>query len=268
MGAVMDRALGPTFASAEQISYHGIGGGAYGLARLLASKRLRADVFISITSGPIRTLERAHLVRTIAPIASTQMVIAYTPKSRFAKALKLAASRKLAWWRVLETPGLRFGRTDPATDPQGQAIIFTAELAANVYHQPDLVARILGASRNPAEIFTEASLLSRLQSGEIDAASGYASAVRSLHLPYITLPATINLSDPSLAAEYAHATLHIDVRGERKTLHPQPLVFYAVVLTNARHPRLAQTFLAFLRSKEGRALLSTYGYQPPNGMAV
>lgn len=268
MGAVMDRALGPSFADKARISYQGIGGGAYGLARLLAAHRLRADVFISITPGPIHTLERAGLVRTFVPIASTQMVIAYSPKSRFAPQFKLAAAGKLAWWRVLETRGLRFGRTDPATDPQGQSIIFTIELAAKAYHQPDLVSRILGTPRNPAELFTEASLLSRLQSGEIDAASGYLSAVRSLHLPYITLPLSINLGDPSLAAQYARATLNIVARGKIKALHPQPLVFYAAVLTNARHPRLAKTFLTFLLSKKGQAQLFTYGYEAPDGIAI
>jgi len=187
MGVVMDRYLGPAFAQAEGIDYQGIGQGAYGLARLLAAKALRADVFVSITPGPIVVLQQAGLIDRAVPIASTQMVIAYSPRSRFAPMLRAAAQGRRPWWQVLQTPGLRFGRTDPAVDPQGQNIIFTMLLAERFYHQSDLVQRILGSVQNPAQIFTEPSLLSRLQAGQLDAASSYRSAAISHHLPYTPL---------------------------------------------------------------------------------
>ncbi len=262
MGVVMDRHLGPAFAQAAGIDYQGIGQGAYGLARLLAAKALRTDVFVSITPGPIAVLQQAGLVDRAVPIASTQMVIAYSPRSRFAPALRAAAQGRRPWWRVLETPGLRFGRTDPATDPQGQNIVFTLLLAERFYHQPDMVRRILGAVRNPAQIFTEPSLLSRLQAGQLDAASGYRSAAISHHLPYIPLPDAINLSDP---ARLADPGVQLPLRlpdGRPETLHPQPLVFYAAVLKNAAQPRLAQKFVAYLLSARGQALLHAQGYGP------
>jgi len=265
MGAVMDRGLGPRFALSAHLDYQGIGAGAYGLARLIAAGRLQADLFISITPGPIRILQRAGIVARAVPIARTQMVIAYSPKSRFAAQFRSAARGGTAWWRVLETPGLRFGRTDPATDPQGQSIIFTMLLAQQYYHQPDLSKRVLGTERNPAQIFTEASLLSRLESGEIDAASGYESAVRSLHLPYIVLPPQIDLGDPAYARAYDRATIRSTVHGTSRTLHPQPLVFYAAVLKNAADPKAARAFVAFVLSPEGQKLLRTFGYQRPLG---
>ena len=265
MGAVMDRALGPQFARSAGVGYQGIGAGAYGLAHLLASGRLQADLFISITPGPIRILQRAGLVSHAFPIARTQMVIAYSPKSRFARELGAAARGSIAWWRVLEMPGLRFGRTDPATDPQGQSILFTMQLAASYYRQPDLAKRILGSARNPAQIFTEASLLSRLESGEIDASSGYESAVRSLHLPFIGLPPEIDLGDPAFAGRYERATIRTKMHGKMETIHPQPLVFYAAVLKNAADPEAARAFIAFARSPRGLAILRKFGYQRPLG---
>ena len=262
MGVVMDRHLGPAFARAEGIDYQGIGQGAYGLARLLAAKALRADVFVSITPGPIAVLQQAGLVDRAVPIASTQMVIAYSPRSRFAPALRAAAQGQRPWWQVLETPGLRFGRTDPATDPQGQNIVFTMLLAERYEHQPNLVQRILGAVRNPAQIFTETSLLSRLQAGQLDAASSYRSAAISHHLPYIPLPDAINLSDP---ARLADSGVQLQLRlpdGTPETLHPQPLVFYAAVLKDAAQPQLAQKFVAYLLNARGQALLRAQGYGP------
>ncbi len=112
MGVVMDKALGPAFAEREKVTYQGQGEGAYGLARLLASKKLQADVFVSITPGPIEILQKAGLADHAIPVASTRMVIAYNPKSSFAPQLANGT-----WWQVLQTPGLRFGRTDAGTDP-------------------------------------------------------------------------------------------------------------------------------------------------------
>lgn len=59
MGKVMDQALGPAFASEHKGSYQGQGQGAYGMARLLASHKITADVFVSITPGPMQILKDA-----------------------------------------------------------------------------------------------------------------------------------------------------------------------------------------------------------------
>ena len=60
-----------------------------------------------------------------------------------------------------------------------RAIIFTMLLAQSFCNQPGLAARILGDYQNPQQIFAEPSLLSRLEAGQLDAASGYLSATSS-----------------------------------------------------------------------------------------
>jgi molybdate/tungstate transport system substrate-binding protein len=267
MGVVMDRFLGPEFAKTNGAEYQGIGQGAYGLARLLAAKQMQADVFVSITPGPIKVLQDAGLIGEAVPIASTQMVITYSPKSGFAAQLKEAATGKTPWWQVLETPGLHFGRTDPATDPQGQNIIFTMLLAQQYYDQTDLVSKILGEYQNPTQIFTEPSLLSRLESGQVDASSGYQSAAESHHLPYVPLPSEINLSDPGMVADW-YSKAHFIIRlpsGKEESLSTQPLVFYAATLKNAPDPDLAAKFVQFLQSAEGQKALRENGYAEPKG---
>lgn len=267
MGAVMDRFLGPTFAKKENVEYQGIGQGAYGLARLLESRQMQADVFISITPGPIEILQKAGMIDQAVPVASTQMVIVYSPKSRFAPDFAAAAAGRMPWYQVLEMPGLRLGRTDPAVDPQGQNIIFTMLLAEKYYHQPDLVKRIFGAYVNPEQIFAEPSLVSRLESGQLDATSGYESAAISHHLPFVRLPAQINLSDPAMIKDW-YSQVHFQLtlpNGRTADLQTQPLVFYAAVLKNAQNPVMAQDFVRFLQSPEGQKIFRENGYSRPKG---
>lgn len=267
MGALMDKGLGPTFAKQAHVQYQGQGAGAFGLAHLIAAKQINPDVFISITPGPIEVLQKAGLIDTAVPVASTQMVIAYSDKSKYAADFKAAAEGKMPWYAVLEKPGIRFGRTDPAVDPQGRNIVFTMLLAEKFYKQPGLAHKILGDIQNPQQIFTEPSLLTRLQSGQLDATSGYLSAVISHKLPYIALPAQINLSDPSMIKDW-YSKVHFSIKlpdGKTDTLSTQPLVFYAAVLNNAPNPKAGEAFVEFMTSPQGQALFKEYGYSPPKG---
>lgn len=273
MGVVMDKHLGPTFAEKEHLSYQGQGQGAYGMARLLASKKVVADVFVSITPGPMEILKQAGLIDDAVPVASTRMVIAYNPKGKFAAALadaKDAKSNAEPWWKVLQTPGLRFGRTDPVSDPQGQNIIFTLMLAENYYKQPGLAHSILGDVQNPQQVFAEGGLLTRLEAGQVDAASGYESATISAKLPYIALPDEINLSNPDMTKEwYSKVSFPVrDAAGKEKVLHTQPLVFYAAVLKNAPDAQAGKKFIEFMQSAPGQALLKQNGYGQPKGGAL
>ncbi len=266
MGVLMNKGIGPAFTRQTGTPFHGIGQGAFALAHLIAAKTMQADVFVSITPGPIAVLQKAGLVSHAVPVASTAMVIAYSPKSRFAPELAAAAAGKMPWYQVLERKNLRFGRTDPRTDPQGRNILFTFDLAEKFYHQPGLSARILGKPINPAQIFTEPSLLARLDAGELDATSGYESAVKSLKLPFIPLPKQINLSDPTMIKPwYSKAAITLDVKGKTQTLHTQPLVFYACIPHDAPNKASAKKFVALLQSAAGQAIFARDGYNPPLG---
>lgn len=263
MGTVMDGALGPDFSRSHHASYQGIGQGSYALARLLAGKQMQADVFIGITPGPAKVLKKAGLVEKAVPVASTRMVVIYSPKSRFAADFAAAAKGHKPWYDVLREPGLRLGRTDPAVDPQGANALLTLQLAALYYHQPNLLREVAGDLQNHRQIFAETSLMSRLEAGQIDAAIGYESAARSHHLPTIRLPEQIDLAQPSMQKSwYAKAGFTLE---NGKARHAQPLVFYAAVLDNARQPALGRDFVHFLQGKQGQAILHEHGYGPPHG---
>lgn len=266
MGVVMDQSLGPAFAKAHDATYEGVGQGSYALARLLAAKQMQADVFVAITPGPVKVVQAAGLATRAVPVASTRMVVIYSPGSRFAADFAAAAHGGKPWYEVLRQPGLRFGRTDPAVDPQGANALLTLQLAERYYKQPELLEQIAGDLQNPSQIFAEPSLMSRLQAGQIDAAIGYASAAYSHHLPIVALPDEIDLAQPSMQdAWYGKAGLTL---ADGKKLQAQPLVFYATVLRNAKQPALGADFVKLLQSAEGQAALRERGYDPPHGDAL
>jgi molybdate/tungstate transport system substrate-binding protein len=266
MGALMDRGIAPAFTAKTGTTIHGVGEAAMALAHLITAKEINPDVFVSVSAPPIKTVEAAGLAQSAAPVASSAMVLAYSPQSKFAAQF---AEPNVDWTKLLTTPGFRLGRTDPRVDPQGQYVLFTLQLAAKYYKVPGLEQKVAGPVMNPAQIFAEPSLLARLQAGQIDATLGYESAVISQHLPFITLPAEINFSNPAYARSwYSQAALTLPQKGKMKTVHPTPLVYYATVLKNAPHPQAAEAFVKFLSSKQGQELFAKYGYTPPKGPAI
>jgi molybdate/tungstate transport system substrate-binding protein len=267
MGVVIDHGLAPAFKKHSHTEIHGIGEGAMALAHLLAAKTLSADVFISVSADPIKIVEAAGLIDHATPIASTAMVLAYAPKSKLAP--KFAAASEGEWTKLITTPGLRFGRTDPKVDPQGQYVLFTLQLAEKYYHLPGFAQAVAGPVENPKQVFAEPSLLARLQDGQIDATLGYQSGVVSQHLPFLALPPQIDFGNPAYAKDwYDQASLTLEEKGTEKTLHPKPLVFYAAALKTAANPQAAQAFVEFLSSKQAQAIFTRYGYNPGKGPAV
>ncbi len=264
MTSLMEGPIKQLAAQRLNLALQGRAQGASGLAALIAGGNITPDVFISVTASPIETVIKAGKVEAAQPIARTEMVIAYSPKSSFAQKLSNAGKKgNEAWWQVLEEPGLRFGRTDPVTDPQGRNIIFLIQLAASLYNQPDLRDRILGADNNPSQIFTEPSIEARLQSVELDAASAYKIQPEPFGLPYIGLPAEINLSDSRRQADYAKASLTLG----GKLYHPEPLVYYAAVVKGSAHPNEAAAFVKWLGDAEAQAAFRRYSYDPAGNAA-
>lgn len=259
MTSVMEGPIKQAAGAQLGFSLQGRAQGASGLSQLIVSGAIHPDVFISVTPGPMETVLRAGAAKSATPIAHTEMVIAYCPSSRFAARLQAAGkSNTPSWWQILEDPGLRFGRTDPVTDPQGRNIIFVMQLAARLYNQPDLVQRILGPVINPGQIFTEPTIQARLQSSQLDAASAYKIQPAPFHLPYVSLPKEINLGMKPFCA-YAGASLILN----GKTYYPEPLVYYAAALKNAPHPPAAERFVEWLRGKSAQEIFGRFNYDPP-----
>jgi molybdate/tungstate transport system substrate-binding protein len=254
-----DQTIGPDFSKASGYGYVGRGAGSFGLSKEIAAGEITPNVFESIGAAPITQLEPSKTSWYVS-FASSPIVIAYNPTTSYAPTLKLISQGKLPLARVfalLGSRGFLLGRTNPNTDPQGQAFYEMIELAVKRYHLPtSQVAKILGQPDNPAQVFSETSLEARLGAGQLDAASAFESQAIQLHLPYIKLPASINFGDPRLARVYASASLKL---ANGSVVHGVPLVVDATIIGH-HDLRASVAFLRYQLDTAGRRAFTNAGY--------
>jgi molybdate/tungstate transport system substrate-binding protein len=191
------------------------------------------------------------------------MVLAYNPKSKYASEFKAYAdgSKPLStlFSTLLQTPGLKLGRTDPNTDPQGRDFIYMLQLAQKYYNLPsDTVSKILGTTdfgtSNSSQIYAESALDSTLQSGQLDAASAFITQAKELHLDYIPLPVQINLGSAALASTYQTASVTI----KSGTKHGSPQVIDITIIGTPTPA--AEAFVAYTLSPTGLAQYKQGGF--------
>jgi molybdate/tungstate transport system substrate-binding protein len=266
-GSIRPMLEGPLKTGAAQtlkLDLHTHAKGADAVAQSIVDGSLRADVFIPVTPGPMLSVMRAGKAETAYPIGTTEIVLVYSPKSRFASQFEAAAHNNAnqgtaKWWEILQQPGFRFAHGDPAGDPGGRNAIFTMMLAAKKYSQPNLVKKLFGPTFTPPPATPGSNSLQSLQNGDLDAATSYKIGTDWAHLPSIDLPPDINLSGRNVHAEHPDVSLTL---GD-KTYYPEPLVYYAAVLKGAANPQGAIAFTKWLQGHEAQAIFRRYKYGSP-----
>ena len=222
-----EKIVSPAFTKATGYGFSGRGASSGDLETDIASGEISPNVFQSVGGDNITPLQ-PKFTKWYIQYAGTSMVVAYNPQSQYASQFEAIASGKepvCSLFTLLQTPGLKLGRTDPNIDPQGRDFIYMLELGQSYCHLPsDTVAKILGTSdfgtANSAQIYAESALDATLQSGQLDAASAFITQAIELHLPYIPLPTAINLGSAAYAAQYKKATITL-ANGTTKTGSPQ-----------------------------------------------
>jgi molybdate/tungstate transport system substrate-binding protein len=183
---------------------------------------------------------------------SNQITFAYTSHSKGAGQLTPAN-----WYKILAQPGVHVGRSNPAADPSGYQTLQMLQLADGYYHDPKLSASVLKNSPDSSVAETETSLLAALQSGQIDYLAIYKSSALESHLKYIALPAQVNLSDPTLAADYAKVSIHA---GSLGTLTAKPIIYGLTIPTSAPDAALGEKFVSFVLGPAGQAIMRGNGF--------
>jgi molybdate/tungstate transport system substrate-binding protein len=166
------------------------------------------------------------------------------------------------WWQVLQRPGVRTGRSDPALDPNGYRTLMVTQLAERHYRQPGLAARLLAAMPPRYVRPKEADLVALVQAGELDYAWSYRNIAVATGLPSVTLPPEVDLSDPGRAAAYRQAAVRVPAgRGaDSLTLAGEPIVYALTIPRQAPNPAAAAAFVRFVFSPAGQAILRRHGY--------
>jgi molybdate/tungstate transport system substrate-binding protein len=226
---LMERSVGPAFEKETGLRFQGYAAGSNKIANEIKGKLRRGDVFISaspkVNTGLMGAANGDHVAWFVS-FAESPLMIGYNPQSKFAADFKTKR-----WDQVLREPGIRVGRTDPKLDPKGAFTVEMMTKAADLYHQPDLVDKTLGAPDNPAQVLPEETLVGRLQSGQLDAGFFYSTETSDLKIPAIR-PA------PELQAKASYTL---------------------TILNDAPNASGAIRFVNFLLSAQGRALLKQHG---------
>lgn len=258
LATALENGLGDAFSKATGHPYKGEAQGSLGGARMIHDHLRSPDIFISADPTVNETVlmgdKNGNLVTWYATMASSQLVLAYNPKSPFADKFQAAAANKIPWYEVLQIPGVRFGRGDPTTDPKGYRTLFLFDLAGKHYRNPE-IPRMLGDPVNPAQVFPEIVLLARVESGQFDAGIFYKHEVVAHHLPFVTFPSEINLGDPKFARFYAEAAYQIP-SGE--LVKGAPIIFTITIPRTVSHTAAAEAFMRFMLSSP--KLLEGFGF--------
>jgi molybdate/tungstate transport system substrate-binding protein len=226
---LMEGGVGPAFDKATGGTFAGFAGGSNGLGNQIRGKLRRADVFISASPKvdvDLMGAANGDWVSWYATFAKSPVVIGYNPASRFAAELKTKP-----WYEVLQEPGVKIGRTDPALDPKGALAVQLLTHAEQVYKIPGLALRVLGPPQNPDQVRPEENLVGRLQSGQIDVGFFYSTETTDLHIPFVPVGAEV-----ALGAQYT-----------------------VTVVRDGENPAGAARFVAFLLGPEGRKIMRDHG---------
>jgi molybdate/tungstate transport system substrate-binding protein len=255
--------VGPAFAAATGYTYQGKSAGSSAIANQIKGKIAAPDVVEFADPAVNTTLmgnANGNYVSWYFTYARSSLVIGFDPKSTFAKAFVAVQKRKLPFYKALQQKGLRIGRTDPQVDPKGYRAIWMARLTQRHYHLKNFERNLFGDIENPSQVFPEQVLVARMLTGQINAGIFYLSEVKDLRIPYITLPAQVNLGstkDAKLYAtqHYTNPTTHVTVRGA-------PIEYTITVPTTAQNQAGADAFVQFVLSKRVRSLSASHGLLP------
>ena len=257
-----EKSFGPAFEAATGFTFQGEGRGSVTIANLIKGKVKAPDVFISAdpkVNELLRGDANGKYVSWWVPFARTEMVIAWSAKSRFRSDFEAARSGKRTWESVLAQPGVRVGRTDPELDPKGYRTLFLFQLDEMRNGASGEAERVLGPPDNAAQLFPEEQLLARLQIGEIDAGFFYLIEAIEAGLPHLRLPSSVNQGDPKQSALYARAS-YTNKKGA--TFTGSPILFTVTIPNTVRNRSGAESFAQYLLSQAGHDILSNSGLFP------
>jgi molybdate/tungstate transport system substrate-binding protein len=192
---LITKQVGPAFQTASGYSVTGEGAGSTALVTDIKGKVYKGDVFISASPTATKTLmgtANGDWVSWYVSFATSNVVLGYNPKSKFASVIKSEP-----WYKAITTPGLKLGFTDPATDPKGKLVAQALNDTAKSMNLPELTT----IANDKGDVFPEETLVARLQAGQLDAAFFYTIEATPVGIP------TVPLTGEDLKATYTISTL-------------------------------------------------------------
>ncbi len=212
--------------------------------------------------------------------AKNLMVLTYTNESKYAS--EITADN---WYEILGRDGVRWGFSDPNSDPCGYRTPMVIQLAESHYKNDQIFENLVSKHSNitvteengistihagdpkpDGAVLTirpkSVELVQMVQAGGLDYAWEYRSVAVQNDLRYIELPEAIDLS--SIDFEDTYATVQIETKkGDSVAIFTgSPIIFGITVPKIAEHPDLGVAFIEMLIDTTGQEILIADG-QPP-----
>jgi molybdate/tungstate transport system substrate-binding protein len=239
-----------------------------------------ADVLASADYALIPEMMLSEHADWYLTFAKNRMVLTYSNESNYAD--EITAEN---WYEVLNRDGVRWGFSDPNTDPCGYRTPMVIHLAEGHYKNDTIFETLVenhsnirvteengtstihatdpGSDDTTLFIRPKADDLVRMvKSGDLDYAWEYRSVAVQNDLLFIELPEEIDLSSVDFAKNYA--TVRTEAKkGNGTTLYAgAPIVYGVTVPKIAQHPDLGVEFVKMLIGATGQEILVADG-QPP-----
>lgn len=230
--------------------------GSVACARKITDLKQPCDVMLSADYNVIDKFLIPKYSSWNIKFASNEMVIAFTGNS--AEAGKINSQN---WPEILTNQKVRYGRSNPDSDPCGYRTVLCLKLSDRFYHQPELSGLLLPKD-NIYIRPKETDLIALLETQTIDYIFIYRSVAVQHNLKYINLPDSVNLKNPALSDWYRTASVAIAGKapGEKITQRGEPMIYGLTIPDNAPDRNLAVEYIRFLLSSdEGMKIMEENG---------
>lgn len=188
--------------------------------------------------------------------ASNEICLVYTPESPMSENIDITN-----WFDIIAMEDVRYGRSDPDSDPCGYRTIMSLKLA-NIYYPDEIDVDGL-LRKDKKYIRPKASdLLALLETKTIDYFFAYTSVALQHGLSYLSFPDSINLSNPDYHELYKKVSVDIagSKPGTKLNIQAAPIVYGLTIPTVSQNSDVAKKFLKYIIDPEGgMRVLEKYG---------
>ena len=255
-------------------------GGSVDIIKRITGSGDSADVLASADYALIPQMMVPEHADWYLTFAKNRMVLTYTNESKHAG--EITAKN---WYEVLGRDGVKWGFSDPNSDPCGYRTPMVIQLAEGYYGNDRIFADLVeahstitateengtvtihaaNAGSDDTVLFIRPKaddLVQMVRSGDLDYAWEYRSVAVQNDLKFIELPEAIDLSSVDFAENYATVQTEA-TKGDGTTLYVgAPIVYGVTVPKIAEHSDLGVEFVEMLIGATGQEILTADG-QPP-----
>ena len=163
------------------------------------------------------------------------------------------------WNTFLLRPDVKIGIPDTAKSYAAIRVPMVWKLAETWVHQMSLYESLTAKLKT---MEPQSSIISALQSGNIDYSFDYATQGKQNGLRVFRLLKYYNLGDPTLANVYKSAVIETV---EKKLQYGEPIIYSIGALKKSKNQTAAQAFIEYVSGNEGRTILQAEELAPVIG---